>query len=123
MLKCMLLLQLADEAVCIGGPPSSESYLNIPNIIAAAMSRGADAVHPVRGVLSHVHASLLHALGAVKGAAQHAHVWASCHEEMVYVHAPPVAEHVLGIVGPLSCLRTSKGFKQREASHWGVPKA
>ncbi len=42
-----LLYQLADEAVCIGEAPSSESYLNIPNIIAAAISRGADAIHPV----------------------------------------------------------------------------
>ncbi len=41
------MVQLADEAVCIGEAPSSESYLNIPNIIAAAMSRGADAIHPV----------------------------------------------------------------------------
>ena len=42
------MLQLADEAVCIGEAPSSESYLNIPNIISAAISRGADAIHPVR---------------------------------------------------------------------------
>lgn len=42
--------QLADESVCIGEAPSSESYLNIPNIIAAAESRGANAVHPVRSV-------------------------------------------------------------------------
>lgn len=40
--------QLADEAVCIGEAASSESYLSIPNIISAAMSRGADAIHPVR---------------------------------------------------------------------------
>ena len=40
--------QLADEAVCIGEAPSTESYLSIPNIIAAAMSRGADAIHPAR---------------------------------------------------------------------------
>lgn len=39
--------QLADEAVCIGEAPSSESYLNIPTIISAAISRGADAIHPV----------------------------------------------------------------------------
>lgn len=41
-------MQLADEAVCIGEAASSASYLNIPNIIAAAISRGADAIHPVR---------------------------------------------------------------------------
>jgi biotin carboxylase len=39
--------QLADEAVCIGEAPSSESYLSIPNLLAAAISRGAQAVHPV----------------------------------------------------------------------------
>lgn len=39
--------QLADEAVCIGDAPSSESYLNIPNLLAAAVSRGAQAIHPV----------------------------------------------------------------------------
>ena len=44
----LLPLQLADEAVCIGEAPSVASYLNIPNIIAAAVSRGADAIHPVR---------------------------------------------------------------------------
>lgn len=41
------MMQLADEAVCIGDAPSSESYLNVPNIISAAISRGADAIHPV----------------------------------------------------------------------------
>ncbi|KAK9810458.1 hypothetical protein WJX72_010998 [[Myrmecia] bisecta] len=47
-----LHVQLADEAVCIGEAPSSESYLNIPNIISAAISRGADAIHPGYGFLS-----------------------------------------------------------------------
>ncbi len=42
-----LPLQLADEAVCIGEAPSSESYLSVPSIISAAISRGADAIHPV----------------------------------------------------------------------------
>lgn len=48
------LMQLADEAVCIGEGPSSESYLNIPNLLAAAVSRGVDALHPVWPVLKHV---------------------------------------------------------------------
>ena len=43
---------LADEAVCIGGISSSESYLKIPNIIAAAEITGADAIHPGYGFLS-----------------------------------------------------------------------
>jgi acetyl-CoA carboxylase biotin carboxylase subunit len=47
-----LHVQLADEAVCIGEPPSSKSYLNIPNIIAAALTRNAGAIHPGYGFLS-----------------------------------------------------------------------
>lgn len=47
-----LNVQLADEAVCIGDPPSSKSYLNIPNIIAAALTRNATAIHPGYGFLS-----------------------------------------------------------------------
>lgn len=43
----LTVLQLADEAVCIGEAASSESYLNIPNLLAAAISRGAQAIHPV----------------------------------------------------------------------------
>ncbi|KAG2497532.1 hypothetical protein HYH03_004680 [Edaphochlamys debaryana] len=50
--KNSLHVQLADEAVCIGDAPSSESYLNIPNLLAAAVSRGAQAVHPGYGFLS-----------------------------------------------------------------------
>lgn len=44
--------QLADEAVCVGPAPSQESYLNVPNIIAAAVSHGAEAIHPGYGFLS-----------------------------------------------------------------------
>ncbi|MBW4521514.1 MAG: acetyl-CoA carboxylase biotin carboxylase subunit [Scytolyngbya sp. HA4215-MV1] len=47
-----LPVQLADEAVCIGEPPSSKSYLNIPNIIAAALTRNATAIHPGYGFLA-----------------------------------------------------------------------
>jgi acetyl-CoA carboxylase biotin carboxylase subunit len=43
---------LADEAVCIGPAPSSESYLNIPAIIAAAEVTGANAIHPGYGFLA-----------------------------------------------------------------------
>ena len=44
--------QLADEAVCIGPAPSSESYLNMQNIISATLVSGADAIHPGFGFLS-----------------------------------------------------------------------
>jgi acetyl-CoA carboxylase biotin carboxylase subunit len=47
-----LHVQLADETVCVGEAPSSKSYLNIPNILAAATSRGADAIHPGYGFLA-----------------------------------------------------------------------
>jgi acetyl-CoA carboxylase biotin carboxylase subunit len=45
-------VRLADEAICIGPPPASDSYLNIPNIIAAAEIAQADAIHPGYGFLS-----------------------------------------------------------------------
>ncbi len=45
-------VRLADESVCIGPPPASESYLNIPAIIAAAEVTGADAIHPGYGFLA-----------------------------------------------------------------------
>ena len=42
----------ADEAICIGEPPSAKSYLKISNLIAACEITGADAVHPGYGFLS-----------------------------------------------------------------------
>lgn len=47
-----LHVRFADEAVCIGPPPSSESYLKMANIIAAAEITNADAIHPGYGFLS-----------------------------------------------------------------------
>lgn len=47
-----LHVRFADEAVCIGPASSSESYLKIPNIIAAAEITNADAIHPGYGFLS-----------------------------------------------------------------------
>ena len=47
-----LHVQLADEAVCVGEGPSNRSYLNVPNILAAATSRGVDAIHPGYGFLA-----------------------------------------------------------------------
>jgi acetyl-CoA carboxylase biotin carboxylase subunit len=47
-----LHVRFADEAVCIGPAASSESYLSIPNIIAAAEITNADAIHPGYGFLS-----------------------------------------------------------------------
>lgn len=47
-----LHVTFADEAVCIGPPPSKDSYLKIPSIISAAQITGADAIHPGYGFLS-----------------------------------------------------------------------
>jgi len=47
-----LHVKFADQAVCIGPPPSRQSYLNVPMIISAAEITGADAVHPGYGFLS-----------------------------------------------------------------------
>ena len=47
-----LPVRFADEAVCIGPPPSARSYLHVPSIIAAAEVTGADAIHPGYGFLS-----------------------------------------------------------------------
>jgi acetyl-CoA carboxylase biotin carboxylase subunit len=45
-------VRLADESVCIGPPPSRQSYLNMPAILSAATIAGADAIHPGIGFLS-----------------------------------------------------------------------
>jgi len=47
-----LHVRFADEAVCIGPPPSTQSYLNIPALISAAEITAADAIHPGYGFLS-----------------------------------------------------------------------
>jgi acetyl-CoA carboxylase biotin carboxylase subunit len=47
-----LHVRLADEAVCVGPPPTRESYSNIANVIMAALITGADAIHPGYGFLA-----------------------------------------------------------------------
>lgn len=47
-----LHVKFGDEAVCIGGPRSTESYLNIPNLMAAAEITNADSIHPGYGFLA-----------------------------------------------------------------------
>ncbi|MBK9153598.1 MAG: acetyl-CoA carboxylase biotin carboxylase subunit [Chloracidobacterium sp.] len=47
-----LHVRYADEAVCIGGAPSAQSYLNIPSIISAAEITNVDAIHPGYGFLA-----------------------------------------------------------------------
>jgi acetyl-CoA carboxylase biotin carboxylase subunit len=50
--KDSLHVQMADQAVCVGGARSTESYLNMENIISAAINTGAEAIHPGFGFLS-----------------------------------------------------------------------
>src|SRR5574339_1050794 len=47
-----LHVRFADDDVCIGPPPSRQSYLRIPSLIAAAEITGADAIHPGYGFLA-----------------------------------------------------------------------
>jgi acetyl-CoA carboxylase biotin carboxylase subunit len=47
-----LHVRFADEAICIGPPPSAQSYLNIPSIISAAEITNVDAIHPGYGFLA-----------------------------------------------------------------------
>ena len=47
-----LPVKFADQAVCIGPPESTESYLNIPSILSAASITNADAIHPGYGFLA-----------------------------------------------------------------------
>jgi len=59
-----LPIRMADESVCIGPPPSKDSYLNAPNILSAALITGCDAVHPGIGFMAE-NASFAEACAAV----------------------------------------------------------
>src|SRR4051794_28605396 len=75
-----LHVKFADQAVCIGPPPSRQSYLNIPSIISAAEVTGADAVHPGYGFLAED--------------AEFAEVCGRCHLE--WIGPPPSAMRLMG---------------------------
>ncbi|MEG1478220.1 MAG: biotin carboxylase N-terminal domain-containing protein, partial [Clostridiales bacterium] len=47
-----LHVQMATQAICVGGPKPGESYLNMRNILSAAICSGCDAIHPGFGFLS-----------------------------------------------------------------------
>ncbi len=75
-----LHVQLADEAICIGAPPSSESYLKIDRIMSAAEVGDVDAIHPGYGFLAEN--------------AHFAEVCASC--EIKFIGPPPSAMRAMG---------------------------
>jgi acetyl-CoA carboxylase biotin carboxylase subunit len=75
-----LHVKFADQAVCIGPPPSRQSYLNIPQIISAAEITGADAIHPGYGFLSED--------------AEFAEVCAKC--KLTWIGPPPEAMRLMG---------------------------
>lgn len=50
--KDSMHVQMADEAVCVGAATNTDSYLNMPNVLMAAVTTGADAVHPGYGYFS-----------------------------------------------------------------------
>lgn len=68
-------VRLADESVCIGPPAAKDSYLNIPQILAACEITGADAVHPGYGFLSEnarfAHILAEHKIGFIGPSAHH----------------------------------------------------
>lgn len=75
-----LHVRYADESVCIGPPPSAESYLKIENILDAARQTGADAIHPGYGFLS-----------------ENAAFAAACENAgLIFVGPPPSAIEVMG---------------------------
>ncbi|HEX8039673.1 MAG TPA: acetyl-CoA carboxylase biotin carboxylase subunit [Chryseosolibacter sp.] len=75
-----LHVRYSDEAVCIGPPPSAESYLRADKLIAAAKRTGADAIHPGYGFLS-----------------EHAGFAAECQKAgLIFVGPPPEAIELMG---------------------------
>ena len=75
-----LHVKFADQAVCIGPPPSRGSYLNIPSLISAAEVTGADAIHPGYGFLSED--------------PEFAEVCGKC--KLVWIGPPPAAMRLMG---------------------------
>jgi acetyl-CoA carboxylase, biotin carboxylase subunit len=90
-----LHVQLADESVCIGRPPSSESYLKIDRIISAAEISNVDAIHPGYGFLAEN--------------AHFAEICASCN--IKFIGPPPAAIRLMG----------DKSAAREQAIKSGVP--
>ncbi|NQT45955.1 MAG: ATP-grasp domain-containing protein, partial [Candidatus Omnitrophica bacterium] len=75
-----LHVRYADEAICIGAPPSSESYLNVPSIISAAEITDVEAIHPGYGFLAED--------------AHFAEICESC--QIKFIGPPPVVMRLMG---------------------------
>lgn len=90
-----LHVKLADEAVCIGPPAPKDSYLNIPNLISAALLKGCDAIHPGYGFL----------------AENHTFAEICAHYKIKFIGPPPHAIEVMG----------DKAKARQLAKQFGVP--
>ncbi|MDZ4715173.1 MAG: acetyl-CoA carboxylase biotin carboxylase subunit [Cytophagales bacterium] len=88
-----LHVRFADESICIGAPPSSESYLRRDKIIAAALQTGADAIHPGYGFLSENEKFAAEVIAA----------------GMLFVGPPPEAIRIMG--SKLSAKNAAAAFK------------
>ena len=100
-------VRLADESVCIGPPPSSESYLSIPSIIAACEVTGAQAIHPGYGFLSE-NADFAQ---AVKDAG------------LIWVGAPPSSIRAMGLKDAAKKLMREAGVPRPNESLAPLPAA
>jgi acetyl-CoA carboxylase biotin carboxylase subunit len=85
-------VKLADESVCIGGPKPSESYLNIPAILAAAEVTAAEAIHPGYGFL-----------------AENAK-FAEIAEKLGFVFIGPTPEHIRIMGDKITALETARSL-------------
>ena len=105
-----LHVKFADQAVCIGPPPSRQSYLNIPQIISAAEITGADAIHPGYGFLSED--------------AEFAEVCQKC--KLTWIGPPPEAMRLMGdkisararTLSPISRISSGGGPIQTSLHRW-----
>jgi acetyl-CoA carboxylase biotin carboxylase subunit len=75
-----LPVKLADERICIGPGPSTKSYLNIPNIISAALLTNCEGIHPGYGFLSEN--------------TSFAEICADCH--ITFIGPPPAVANIMG---------------------------
>ena len=110
-------VRMADEAICIGPPPSPQSYLNIPAIISACEIAGAQAIHPGYGFLSEnanfVQVVEDHALTFIGPRAEHIRIMGdkiTAKETMIDLGVPCVPGSDGGVPDIESALRIGEEF-------------